>query len=37
MMEGLAPDDTEQKTIMTDTTYQKVQPTASSQRAKTGG
>ncbi len=37
MMEGLASEGTEQKTIMIDATYLKVHRTASSLRAKKGG
>ena len=37
MMEGLASEDTEQKTATTDATYLKSHHTASSLRAQTGG
>ena len=37
MMEGLASEGTEQKTIMIDATYLKAHRTASSLRAKKGG
>jgi hypothetical protein len=37
MMEGLASEGTEQKTIMIDATYLKAHRTASRLRAKTGG
>lgn len=37
MMEGLASEGTEQKTVMIDATYLKAHRTASSLRAKKGG